>query len=100
MEFCESIPVPQTEKYHGKLSVVGHVAGVRVNHTGEVQLASSVRKTIMQTDKYLYQPGQTVHFRMLTIEDSRFAVSTEQVCGFSFSLGIITVMKLDTGGNL
>lgn len=94
MEFCEDIAVPQTEKYHGKLSLVGHVAGLRVNHTGEVGLESSVRNTIMQTDKYLYQPGQTVQFRMLTIQDSRLTVSTEPVSGFSFSLARITILVL------
>ncbi|KAK4317436.1 hypothetical protein Pmani_011444 [Petrolisthes manimaculis] len=78
VEFCENIVVPSMETYYGVLSLVGHVAGVKVNHTGQVVILSSPHQTILQTDKYLYQSGQTVHFRMLTVDGPRLTVSKAQ----------------------
>jgi hypothetical protein len=42
--------------------------GNQVSLTGKVQLSSSVYLTHLTTDKPMYQPGEIVHFRSLTLD--------------------------------
>jgi len=74
---CTVVSVPNTQTIYGRLNVTGKVAGIAVNESGPLRFASSLEKTFIQTDKYLYKPGQMVEFRVLTLSGPYLKVSTE-----------------------
>nr|XP_045592650.1 pregnancy zone protein-like [Procambarus clarkii] len=61
----------------GELMVEGQISGARVKHAASVTFTSTRYVTFIQTDKYLYQPGDTVRFRILTVFGPFFKVSTQ-----------------------
>ncbi|XP_069955764.1 murinoglobulin-1 isoform X2 [Cherax quadricarinatus] len=79
VDFCERVDVPEGVRnfYDADLYVTGRVAGVKVNHTAQLTIDTSSSKTIIQTDKYLYQPGQKVQIRILSFDNPNFNVSTQ-----------------------
>ncbi|XP_071547683.1 alpha-2-macroglobulin-like protein 1 [Panulirus ornatus] len=77
-EWCEELPVPETKNSSGLVRVVGQVGGVLLNYTASISLKTVVPKTFIQTDKFVYLPGQTVHFRLLTISGPFMKVLTEE----------------------
>ncbi|XP_064089812.1 alpha-1-inhibitor 3-like [Macrobrachium nipponense] len=81
---CSNIPLPETEKEtpiwwpsRDTISISGVLDGTTVNHTRDIERQVSVNKTIVQTDKYLYKPGQKVRFRVLSHFGPLMKISTE-----------------------
>lgn len=80
-QFCEDIQVPRLPHEHRfhtymTLWLRGHVAGEFLNQTQQVIMMGQTQKLFIQTDKFLYQPGQTVRFRLLTMHLTNTSVST------------------------
>ncbi|KAL5004353.1 hypothetical protein ScPMuIL_017809, partial [Solemya velum] len=65
---CFEFPVPkEATKYSVSLSMMTN-DGEEVFHSSEVEVRSSSLLTLIQTDKPMYKPGQTVKFRILTLQ--------------------------------
>lgn len=84
VQFCENIHVPQQpreERYNTDMTLwlQGHVAGEFLNQTQNVNMDGRSQKLFIQTDKFLYQPGQTVRLRLLTVHLTNISVSTTNV---------------------
>lgn len=62
----------------GKLHVAGTRDGTVSEAEGEVQVDSMVR-TIITTDKALYQPGQTMHIRALALSPAKRALADQNI---------------------
>ncbi|KAK3869384.1 hypothetical protein Pcinc_025300 [Petrolisthes cinctipes] len=77
-EHCDKLTLPTLRVTKARLKVTGHVGGQRVKHRKKVKLAGRVTKTFVQTDKYLYKPGQDVQFRILTLTGPYLKLSTNQ----------------------
>lgn len=75
---CHDFRLPEGEFYRGYLTLNGVLDGARVDETVEVSLRTSRNLTFIQTDKYLYQPGQEVKFRILTVYGWKAFVSREE----------------------
>ncbi|XP_076064809.1 alpha-1-inhibitor 3-like isoform X2 [Oratosquilla oratoria] len=54
----------------------GQIGDVTINETRSLYFVSPQSVIFIQTDKYLYQPGQVVRFRILTLELPAMTVST------------------------
>ncbi|ROT85734.1 alpha2 macroglobulin isoform 2 [Penaeus vannamei] len=65
-EMCDRLFVPTLHK-KGQLMVTGTLGGQTVDYKKPILFATGIRKTFIQTDKYIYKPGQTVQFRILTV---------------------------------
>lgn len=65
-EMCDRVFVPTLHK-KGQLMVTGTLGGQTVDYKKPILFATGIRKTFIQTDKYIYKPGQTVQFRILTV---------------------------------
>ncbi|XP_042858163.1 alpha-2-macroglobulin-like protein 1 [Penaeus japonicus] len=76
---CHDIRLPAGNYYRGYLTLSGRLNGASVEETVEVALRNNRNKTFIQTDKYLYQPGQEVKFRLLTVYGWKSLVSREKV---------------------
>ncbi|XP_064089811.1 alpha-1-inhibitor 3-like [Macrobrachium nipponense] len=80
---CSNIPIsdatqePTPWPRRDTISITGVLDGIAVNHTGAIDRQANHNKTIVQTDKYLYKPGQTVQFRVLTHSGPLMNISTE-----------------------
>lgn len=74
-EVCRSIPVPDVDQMRGKLFINGTLGGKTVAHEENINFAAA-SQTFVQTDKYLYSPGQKVQFRVLTIQGPNLRVFT------------------------
>nr|XP_053627786.1 murinoglobulin-2-like [Cherax quadricarinatus] len=77
-EKCYEVAVPSSTYYYGHLHIFGSVAGVNISRTVSISLKSSNQVTFIQTDKYLYEPGENVKFRILTVTGPYLNVSTDQ----------------------
>ncbi|XP_063601516.1 alpha-2-macroglobulin-like protein 1 [Penaeus indicus] len=75
---CHNFRLPEGEFYRGYLTLNGVLDGARVDETVEVSLRRSRNLTFIQTDKYLYQPGQEVKFRILTVYGWKAFVSRDE----------------------
>ncbi|XP_069182538.1 alpha-2-macroglobulin [Procambarus clarkii] len=77
-EFCYNVNItrPVYHDYGNVLSVTGEVDGKMINHTAELVFLDDDKRTIVQTDKYLYRPTQTVHIRIVSFTYPNFSVST------------------------
>ncbi|KAK8391913.1 hypothetical protein O3P69_017494 [Scylla paramamosain] len=74
-EVCQSIPVPDVDYKSGKLFLSGTLGGKRVERNETINFAAA-SETFVQTDKFLYSPGQKVQFRILTIQGPYLRVYT------------------------
>ncbi|KAK8754666.1 hypothetical protein OTU49_017522, partial [Cherax quadricarinatus] len=77
-EKCYEVAVPSSTYNYGDLHVFGSVAGVNISRTVSMSLKRSNQVTFIQTDKYLYEPGENVKFRILTVTGPYLNVSTDQ----------------------
>lgn len=75
---CVDFPVPDGGDAFGYLAIMGTVGEVHLSEELRIYLVS-VGKTFLQTDKYLYEEGQIVKFRVLSVEGERAAVSYEDL---------------------
>ncbi|KAG0728379.1 Alpha-1-inhibitor 3 [Chionoecetes opilio] len=66
-EACLSVTVPAVTSKTGKLHLRGLIGGKAVRHNETLHFATAASETFVQTDKFLYMPGQKVQFRILTI---------------------------------
>ncbi|XP_071524396.1 alpha-1-inhibitor 3-like [Panulirus ornatus] len=76
-ESCHSVPVPELDYYSGDLHIFGTVGGTEITRTEGINLKRNTETTFLQTDKYLYQPGQNVKFRILTLAGADLLVSNK-----------------------
>lgn len=79
LEQCYDVAVPKTDKYGTTLFFSGSVGGVSVNDSTRISLRRHTEETFIQTDKYLYRPGEKVQFRVLTITGNLLEVFREKV---------------------
>ncbi|XP_047482078.1 alpha-2-macroglobulin-like protein 1 isoform X2 [Penaeus chinensis] len=75
---CVDFPVPAGGEASGFLSIMGTVGAVHLSKELRIHLLS-VDKTFVQTDKYLYEEGQLVQFRVLSVKGERAAISYENL---------------------
>ncbi|XP_050718244.1 alpha-1-inhibitor 3-like isoform X4 [Eriocheir sinensis] len=75
-EVCQTVAVPQVDSTRGKLEIHGNLGGKAVSHSETLLFATTASKTFVQTDKFLYMPGQKVQFRVLTITGPYLKVFT------------------------
>ncbi|XP_076068941.1 alpha-1-inhibitor 3-like isoform X2 [Oratosquilla oratoria] len=75
---CYNVPLSSSQRVWSSLTTFeGQIGDVTINETRAVRIVESGSNTIfVQTDKYLYQPGQVVRLRILTIEVPDLKVST------------------------
>ena len=78
-EGCKKIGVPYSRVRDALLFVEGVIGGSNFSHSGKISIQNDVADTYVSTDKYLYKPGQTVKFRILTIEGPFMKISTYSV---------------------
>jgi len=62
----------------GEIHVVGTRDGMVAEAEGELQIDSVVR-TLITTDKALYQPGQTMHIRALVLNAAKRALANQNI---------------------
>ncbi|XP_042855895.1 alpha-1-inhibitor 3-like [Penaeus japonicus] len=76
---CTEISIPAGDSdVTAILSVEGTIGTVAVSEELPIRLVS-VSKTFVQTDKYLYEEGQAVKFRVLSVEGAEAAISYENL---------------------
>lgn len=73
---CQTVAVPQVDSSLGKLEIRGNLGGKAVRHSETILFATTASKTFVQTDKFLYLPGQKVQFRVLTVTGPYLKVFT------------------------
>lgn len=78
-ELCDRIFMPLTLDRKGQIKVTGTLGGQTVDYQKPILFATGVTKTFIQTDKYIYKPGQTVQFRILTVTGPFLKISKESV---------------------
>ncbi|XP_037797121.1 alpha-1-macroglobulin-like, partial [Penaeus monodon] len=76
-ELCNRLFVPVTLHKKGLMKVSGTLGGQKVDYQKPILFATGIRKTFIQTDKYIYKPGQTVQFRILTVTGPFLKISKE-----------------------
>ncbi|XP_069167079.1 alpha-1-macroglobulin-like [Procambarus clarkii] len=77
-ELCYEVAVPiRSSLFSGSLHVFGSVGGAKINRTVGLSLTTYRSNTYIQTDKYLYKPGQNVKFRLLSVTGVFLNVSTD-----------------------
>nr|XP_045625235.1 murinoglobulin-2-like isoform X1 [Procambarus clarkii] len=77
-ELCYEVAVPiRSSFFSGSLHVFGSVGGAKINRTVGLSLTTYRSNTYIQTDKYLYKPGQNVKFRLLSVTGVFLNVSTD-----------------------
>lgn len=75
---CVDFPVPDGGDAYDVLLIEGSIGEVLVSKELRIRLVS-VGRTFVQTDKYLYEEGQSVKFRVLSVEGERAAISYEDL---------------------
>ncbi|KAG0726447.1 Alpha-2-macroglobulin-like protein 1 [Chionoecetes opilio] len=70
--------MPKVTTDSTNLHLKGSVNGLKVNDTVGISLSTDIEKTFVQTDKYLYRPGEKVQFRVLTVTGNKMQVSTAE----------------------
>ncbi|CAL4137298.1 unnamed protein product, partial [Meganyctiphanes norvegica] len=77
--YCANLSIPQSVPSGTySLFLVGQIGNVTIRETKDIRIVS-IAKTWVQTDKFLYLPGQLVHFRILTVLGPQFQVSYEEI---------------------
>ncbi|XP_063596598.1 alpha-1-inhibitor 3-like [Penaeus indicus] len=77
VDTCYEVFLPEKDHFSGKLRVSGRAGGVAFEDTRDIWLPDNRNLTFVQTDKYLYQPGQEVKFRVLTLQGWQAKVTTD-----------------------
>ncbi|XP_064091579.1 uncharacterized protein LOC135205145 [Macrobrachium nipponense] len=75
---CSGLEVPRTIAESAILNVTGTVGQTKVQQQHRI-MTVGISRTFVQTDKYLYLPGQLVQFRILTLTGSQGSVSYQSV---------------------
>lgn len=77
------------------MKVSGTLGGQKVDYQKPILFATGIRKTFIQTDKYIYKPGQTVQFRILTVTGPFLKISKESVSDIFFFYVLMLPFKED-----
>ena len=83
--FCNDVKIPlRKDDTQVKIKFYGTINGKEVFEEVEstIKGEKSIGNTFIQTDKYLYKPGQEVQFRLLTVSGPFMKVSYEPVRNF------------------
>ncbi|XP_066958816.1 alpha-2-macroglobulin-like protein 1 [Macrobrachium rosenbergii] len=75
---CVNVTVLSNISYISALEISGEINNASIFEKRNLILVS-IMKTFIQTDKYLYMPGQLVLFRILTITGTKALVSYEDI---------------------
>ncbi|XP_075207729.1 alpha-2-macroglobulin-like [Anomaloglossus baeobatrachus] len=63
------VPIPEEDVSVGTLTISINSTGELVTNSNKVLVKKLRSKTLVQTDKAVYKPGQTVNFRILSINE-------------------------------
>ncbi|XP_077114603.1 alpha-2-macroglobulin-like [Ranitomeya variabilis] len=63
------VPIPEEDASVGTLTLSIHSSGELETKTSKVLVKKLLSKTLVQTDKAVYKPGQTVKFRILSLNE-------------------------------
>ncbi|CAL4094246.1 unnamed protein product, partial [Meganyctiphanes norvegica] len=66
-ELCDKIYVPESNDLQVNMKVEGKLGNVDVSYNKQVTIGKEHHRIFVQTDKFLYKPGQKVQFRILSI---------------------------------
>ncbi|XP_047480269.1 alpha-1-macroglobulin-like [Penaeus chinensis] len=77
VEACQQVIAPRRAYPNVALHLSGSVGGADLKETRDIRLKGGYNLTLIETDKYLYEPGQEVKFRVLTIHGSKGQVVTD-----------------------
>ncbi|KAK7075825.1 hypothetical protein SK128_020628, partial [Halocaridina rubra] len=75
---CVNASVPVEAGRKATLTISGKVGEASISKSLDI-LTANVEKTFVQTDKFLYMPGQTVKFRILTMIGTQILVSYDDI---------------------
>ncbi|XP_053548783.1 alpha-2-macroglobulin [Bombina bombina] len=70
---CESFQVPPPSSSQDEVAFIDvtiRTSGEHINKQSKVLLMTERHKTLIQTDKAVYKPGQTVKFRVISLKES------------------------------
>ncbi|XP_075697341.1 uncharacterized protein LOC142662932 [Rhinoderma darwinii] len=63
------VPDPEKDKVVGTLTISIKTVGESITNTSKVHVRKKISKILIQTDKAVYKPGQTVRFRILSLNE-------------------------------
>ncbi|XP_075207727.1 alpha-2-macroglobulin-like [Anomaloglossus baeobatrachus] len=63
------VPIPEEAVSVGTITLNIESSGELVTNTSKVLVKKPISKTLVQTDKAVYKPGQTVNFRILNLNE-------------------------------
>ncbi|KAM3913955.1 alpha-2-macroglobulin-like [Leptodactylus fuscus] len=63
------VPIPETKEAVGTLTLSIESSGESVTNTSKVLVKKPLSRILVQTDKAVYKPGQTVRFRILSLNE-------------------------------
>ncbi|XP_068211791.1 alpha-2-macroglobulin-like protein 1 [Palaemon carinicauda] len=75
---CAELDIPNNIARSAVLNITGTVGQTKVQQENQI-LTVGISQTFVQTDKYLYLPGQLVQFRILTLNGTQGYVSYEPI---------------------
>ncbi|CAJ0946568.1 unnamed protein product [Ranitomeya imitator] len=67
--FSLQVPIAEEDVSVGILTISIESSGELINKSSKVLVKKQLYKTLVQTDKPVYKPGQTVNFRILSINE-------------------------------
>ncbi|XP_077114608.1 alpha-2-macroglobulin-like [Ranitomeya variabilis] len=67
--FSLQVPIAEEDVSVGLLTISIESSGELINKSSKVLVKKQLSKTLVQTDKPVYKPGQTVNFRILSINE-------------------------------
>ncbi|XP_069609957.1 alpha-2-macroglobulin-like [Ranitomeya imitator] len=67
--FNFQVPIPEEDVSVGTITLSLESSGELVTNTSKVLVKKQLSKTFVQTDKPVYKPGQTVKFRILSLNE-------------------------------
>ncbi|XP_066969386.1 alpha-1-inhibitor 3-like [Macrobrachium rosenbergii] len=75
---CVNVTVPSNISYTAGLEISGEINSAAISEKRDL-IPVSLMETFIQTDKYMYMPGQLVQFRILTITGTKALVSHDDI---------------------